>query len=521
MGRSTYKFNPGFYFFAPIPPRTDAGASNVQWTQSIFLPTLRDQGRTNENPPHPMSMHRVDASAVQTVNASASMLLELFDVPAGGTYGGTSKCAAGHRIRPSVSNDWTGRFLPQNSASDAGTVSVDPGIGYFERSSAGLMTANPGLTLKGNVTTTDNWIGLAGVATLSADGWTTLQAGGLWGDHGQTTPPLTEIPGTGAAPTHMGPTYGGLTIWPIPLVKSHTGTGNVRAVTAPCDMRVHAIMFSCAARATDTGTVRVRNLTQSTTITGTVSFPTSASWQYKVINAEGTGDGTFVPTHATRTIRRNDLILLESFSGAGAYTDLSAYMIVNTLSHPNEKELYRDWLSTNDPEMTPRAGAGREAGHAGLSGPALGGFAYWPFQGMVLAANQAETKLAELPAPFDCVVLGAYFTCSDTGTYYVTGRVHNATTTTDIATGIDLYYGYNYEWQDNAVGTGFGFADWQGIGDERPSPPAAPAITARTVTRGDIIEIYVATPLTSAFTDGNAGLIVIPTGFPHDNAALD
>jgi hypothetical protein len=307
---------------------------------------------------------------------------------------------------------------------------------------------------------------------------------------------------------------GGLTIYPIPPVDTHSAATTVREILVPMGMRVHGVTFMATTSGAGNGLrLNVRRGASTTNITPIQSM-VSAGFEAVQVLPVG-GDDQFIASN-TRDLERGDtLILLKS--GTNAMTGAQAFLICTPKEHFNvDARRDRDiTVPATAADVPPRNNARSWSQQRSVSGPCLGGIAYIPLGQWTTGASESDTVETSVPMPFSGEVLafvtGNRETVATGDTHAVTLR--NNTKTTNIVALDDLYYYYSY----NYYASGFQLATWDGGGEATP----AIALADRSFDVGDIMQVRCTTGVGETFNNSQAGIYVRVTGFPAHRAIFD
>jgi hypothetical protein len=351
----------------------------------------------------------------------------------------------------------------------------------------------------------DDWDGLSGVMILSG-------AGEWWFDPttGQGAVPIQYDPG---GITHdPGPVTGGLTVFPIPTVDTHSAATAVRKIIAPVDMRVHGVTLTCETSGAGNG---LKLAVGSDDITPVVAF-TAGTFESK--NVWGTGGDAQFAAGAYRDIKAGDVIELVK-SGTNAMTCIQASIICSPQSHFNHNSILggadyrRDYDDYPSPRHAPSNSRSNSELHGGVSGPAAGACAFIPLGQFNLAASQSGVTMASVKLPFDCEILA--FICANRETIdsSATHRatLENSTQSTVICTSDDMYNYYSYTYYNS----GLLMATWHG------TDIYAPALANVSCNADDVLVIKGTTGVGETFDQAQAGVYVRVTGFPSQSPLYD
>jgi hypothetical protein len=432
-------------------------------------------------------------SAPTITNVSGTCTIEV------DSMGGARTTAAAGLIAPTTGSHFSAIYRPALHLAEAASQTE----GYMNTS---LRSGAAGVGYRVNMKdagVSDQFLGLSGVNVLSAPHWR---------DFDVVTNPLQYDPG---GTTHdRGPVAGGLTIYPIPPVDTHSAATTVREILVPMGMRVHGVTFMATTSGAGNGLrLNVRRGASTTNITPIQSM-VSAGFEAVQVLPVG-GDDQFIASN-TRDLERGDtLILLKS--GTNAMTGAQAFLICTPKEHFNvDARRDRDiTVPATAADVPPRNNARSWSQQRSVSGPCLGGIAYIPLGQWTTGASESDTVETSVPMPFSGEVLafvtGNRETVATGDTHAVTLR--NNTKTTNIVALDDLYYYYSY----NYYASGFQLATWDGGGEATP----AIALADRSFDVGDIMQVRCTTGVGETFNNSQAGIYVRVTGFPAHRAIFD
>lgn len=554
MGRCTYAFRPRFYCFQPLPPEDDptSAATTVRGhTVPHFFGTYPDNDAAYSIEVSSLLGGILKGAMLSTTSASADVTTTLINCMQDDTtmqessvvLNGTHDCAALRTAEvnsesATATDGYLDRLKCGRISHEAGSISwAASGItatkvnGTTVADLAGCLVWAPNETWV-------QWPDTSGGGSLpnaTARLRNTTNAG-----HGALTAygdPI-DIPGL---TLDSGEVFGGLTIFPLPPVETHTGNGTVRRMRIPMDMRVHGVILSHNGHGGGTPTLKLRNNTTSTDITATRDLDTAApanpdNETFQCI--PGTGNsGTnwdFAGQGTERDLSRDDEVDLVAASVTGTISGAQAALIVSTKGFFNPTEMHRDWAySTTATADGISSQTGRKAyreHHAGVSGPATGGYAFIPIGPFNKNAAGAEELVFRIAAPFDCQVMGFYLgdrTAPTDDNVQPAYRLENSTKTTrdgstaNILSGLGQYYdtpNRYYMYPYGALAPRWTFSEFLGTG----SMAGVAAYTNRDVLRGDNLDIYCTTTSGTGNVDQAMGAILVRvTGHLGHSAALD
>lgn len=506
MGRCSFNSRPRFYTFIPTFSEADPGLGNSGDTIPHFIPLRHDPAQVHSpgvrTGSGTRSIHGMLMSATQFTNVSGTAVINMVSgssvqsTSVDGTYSPATKTHLIGRYRP-------GLHLLEAATAKEGFCNEHLNLDGFLASMGGLrFIAGGGADLVEN---------LAGVGIYSHDSWDNLGASG-----NDTLRPK------GGSTHDRGPVAGGLTVFPIPPVNSHTAASTVREIQAPMGMRVHGVTFMHDGSGAGNGLkLQVRRNAVLTDLTPVVTL-TGAGFEAKEVLPVG-GDAQFDSTNNTvRTLERDDELVLVK-SGGNGMTSPMAFLVCTPLEHYNEQDFRRDLDITLPADATSLRDRNHHrswAQHSRVSGPATGGIAFIPLGQIDALASQADVVHATVPMPFDGEVVGFVMSNRE---HIAAGDGHritlrNATTAKTIVSLDDMYYyGHYYYYYAGQL-----LATWNGAGY------AAPAIAPPTISpgdeafsAGDSMEVRVTTGVGETIDKGLAGIYARVTGFPAHRATLD